>query len=105
MNPRRTSFWLDDLVERGLDDLAPRPALPGDVRADVCIVGAGFTGLWTAVSVLSREPDARVVVLEREFAGFGASGRNGGWALFSAASGICSAWPGALSCSVSAGSA
>ncbi|WP_233551073.1 NAD(P)/FAD-dependent oxidoreductase [Amnibacterium setariae] len=76
---RSTSFWLDDLAERGIDDLAPRPALPGDVAADVCIVGAGFTGLWTAVSVLEREPDARVVVLEREFAGFGASGRNGGW--------------------------
>jgi glycine/D-amino acid oxidase-like deaminating enzyme len=78
-DPRSVSFWLDDLVVQGLDDLAPRPALPGDVAADVCIVGAGFTGLWTAVSVLQREPDARVVVLEREFAGFGASGRNGGW--------------------------
>jgi glycine/D-amino acid oxidase-like deaminating enzyme len=78
-DPRSVSFWLDDLAVQGLDDLAPRPALPGDVAADVCIVGAGFTGLWTAVSVLEREPDARVVVLQREFAGFGASGRNGGW--------------------------
>jgi glycine/D-amino acid oxidase-like deaminating enzyme len=77
---RSVSFWLDDLVEQGLDDLTPRPSLPGDVHADVCIVGAGFTGLWTALSVLEREPDARVVVVEREFAGFGASGRNGGWA-------------------------
>jgi glycine/D-amino acid oxidase-like deaminating enzyme len=73
------SFWLDDLVAKGLDDLAPRPSLPGDVAADVCVVGAGFTGLWTAVSVLEREPGAKVVVLEREIAGFGASGRNGGW--------------------------
>lgn len=79
-DPRRVSFWLDDLVTKGIDDLAPRPALPGDVAADVCIVGAGFTGLWTAVSVLEREQDARVVVVEQEFAGFGASGRNGGWA-------------------------
>jgi glycine/D-amino acid oxidase-like deaminating enzyme len=77
---RSVSFWLDDLAAKGLDDLAPRPALPGDVAANVCVVGAGFTGLWTAVSVLEREPDARVVVVEREFAGFGASGRNGGWA-------------------------
>jgi glycine/D-amino acid oxidase-like deaminating enzyme len=77
-DPRR-SFWLDDLVAKGLDDLAPRPSLPGDVAADVCVVGAGFTGLWTAVSILEREPDARVVVVEREIAGFGASGRNGGW--------------------------
>ncbi|MGN6445644.1 NAD(P)/FAD-dependent oxidoreductase [Amnibacterium sp.] len=73
-------FWLDDLVAQGIDDLAPRAALPGDVTADVCVVGAGFTGLWTALSVLEREPHARVVVVEREFAGFGASGRNGGWA-------------------------
>ena len=79
-DPRAVSFWLDDLAEKGLDDLAPRPSLPGDLAADVCIVGAGFTGLWTAVSVLEREPSARVVVVEREFAGFGASGRNGGWA-------------------------
>ena len=79
-HPRSVSFWLDDLVTKGLDDLAPRRALPGDVPADVCVVGAGFTGLWTAVSVLEREPDARVVVVEREVAGFGASGRNGGWA-------------------------
>lgn len=77
--PRDTSFWLDDLVERGLDDLAARPALRGSVTADVCVVGAGFTGLWTAVEVLEREPSARVVVVEQEFAGFGASGRNGGW--------------------------
>ncbi|GAA2748432.1 NAD(P)/FAD-dependent oxidoreductase [Amnibacterium kyonggiense] len=78
-DPRSVSFWLDDLAATGFDDLAPRATLPGDVAADVCIVGAGFTGLWTAVSVLEREPDARVVVVEREFAGFGASGRNGGW--------------------------
>ncbi len=77
--PRDTSFWLDDLVERGIDDLAPRPALTADVTADVCVVGAGFTGLWTAVEVLEREPSARVVVVEQAFAGFGASGRNGGW--------------------------
>jgi glycine/D-amino acid oxidase-like deaminating enzyme len=78
-DPRSVSFWLDDLAAKGIDDLAPRPALPGDVAADVCVVGAGFTGLWTAVSILEREPSARVVVVEREFAGFGASGRNGGW--------------------------
>ena len=57
---RSVSFWLDDLAAKGLDDLAPRPALPGDVSADVCVIGAGFTGLWTAVSVLEREPSARV---------------------------------------------
>jgi glycine/D-amino acid oxidase-like deaminating enzyme len=58
---------------------APRPPLPGDRDADVAIVGAGFTGLWTAYYLLAADPTLRVVVLEAEVAGFGASGRNGGW--------------------------
>ena len=71
------SYWHDTLVPG--DDLRPRPPLAGDLDADVAIVGAGFTGLWTAHSLLRADPHARVVVLERETAGFGASGRNGGW--------------------------
>jgi glycine/D-amino acid oxidase-like deaminating enzyme len=58
---------------------AHRPPLPGDRDADVCIVGAGFTGLWTAYYLKREQPDLRIVMLEKEFAGFGASGRNGGW--------------------------
>jgi glycine/D-amino acid oxidase-like deaminating enzyme/pimeloyl-ACP methyl ester carboxylesterase len=58
---------------------APRPPLPGGADADVCIVGAGFTGLWTAYYLSRAEPALRVIVLESDFAGFGASGRNGGW--------------------------
>lgn len=63
-----------------------RAALPGDTEADVAIIGGGLTGLWTAYSLLLLEPSLRVVVLEREHVGFGASGRNGGWcsALFPA---------------------
>lgn len=60
--------------------LVPRERLRGHVDADVCIVGAGFTGLWAALAILEAEPSCRVVVLEAELAGFGASGRNGGWA-------------------------
>ncbi len=60
-------------------DWTPRPALEGDVEADVAIVGAGFTGLWTAYYLTVAEPSLRVVVVESEVAGFGASGRNGGW--------------------------
>jgi glycine/D-amino acid oxidase-like deaminating enzyme len=60
--------------------LARRGALEGDQVADVAIVGGGFTGLWTARELLVREPGLRVVVLESETCGFGASGRNGGWA-------------------------
>jgi glycine/D-amino acid oxidase-like deaminating enzyme len=71
------SYWHDSL-EPG-DTLEPRPALTADGSADVAIVGAGFTGLWTAYSLLRADPTIRVVVLERETAGFGASGRNGGW--------------------------
>lgn len=68
------SFWWQQL---GLP--TPRPALPGSLDADVCIVGGGFTGLWTAYYLKRLKPGARVVVLEQRFAGFGASGRNGGW--------------------------
>jgi glycine/D-amino acid oxidase-like deaminating enzyme len=71
------SYWHDSL-EPG-DDLSPRAALPGDRDADVVVVGAGFTGLWTAYYLLRAAPDLRVIVLEADTAGFGASGRNGGW--------------------------
>ena len=59
---------------------------PGDIvplttteRADVCIVGGGFTGLWTALSIKRLGPGTDVVLIEREYCGAGASGRNGGW--------------------------
>jgi glycine/D-amino acid oxidase-like deaminating enzyme len=60
-------------------DLTQRAALDGDTEADVAIVGGGLTGLWTAWYLLERDPALRIVVLEKEIAGFGASGRNGGW--------------------------
>jgi glycine/D-amino acid oxidase-like deaminating enzyme len=72
---RAYSFWLETAGE----ELAPRPSLPGPVEADVAILGAGFTGLWTAYYLLAQDPSLKVVVLEAEIAGFGASGRNGAW--------------------------
>lgn len=57
----------------------PRPPLPGDRDADVCIVGAGYTGLWTAYYLKQLDPGLRITLLEAHFAGYGASGRNGGW--------------------------
>jgi glycine/D-amino acid oxidase-like deaminating enzyme len=57
----------------------PRPPLPGPAETDVAIVGAGYTGLWTAYYLKRARPSLRIVVLEAEQAGFGASGRNGGW--------------------------
>ncbi|MFC0863114.1 NAD(P)/FAD-dependent oxidoreductase [Sphaerimonospora cavernae] len=68
------SFWY-----RSLGVPEPGEPLDGDLQADVAIVGAGYTGLWTAYYLKKAEPHLRVVVLEKEFAGFGASGRNGGW--------------------------
>ena len=69
------SFWHDTLPH----PVIPRPPLPGDREADVAIVGAGYTGLWTAYYLKKADPSCRIVVLESEYAGFGASGRNGGW--------------------------
>ncbi len=79
---RRLSLWHDTAD----DDFTPRPALGGDLEVDVAVVGAGYTGLWTAYYLALADPTLRIVVLEREVAGFGASGRNGGWcsALFPA---------------------
>jgi glycine/D-amino acid oxidase-like deaminating enzyme len=59
--------------------LTPRAPLAGDTDADVAIIGGGLTGLWTAWYLRQREPAAKIVVLEKDIAGFGASGRNGGW--------------------------
>src|SRR3954451_25232011 len=72
---RSRSFWLETLG----DPYDPRPSLSGDISADVAIVGAGYTGLWTAYYLTEADPWLRVIVLEAETAGFGASGRNGGW--------------------------
>jgi glycine/D-amino acid oxidase-like deaminating enzyme len=78
------------------DPLEPRTPLPGSIDVDVAIVGAGFTGLWTAYYLAERDPSLRVVVLERDVAGFGASGRNGGWlsALFPAGRDKLASLPG-----------
>jgi len=70
------SLWLETCG----DDLAPGAPLARDIEVDVAIVGAGFTGLWTAYYLSEARPDLTIAIVEREIAGFGASGRNGGWA-------------------------
>ncbi|MGW5152327.1 NAD(P)/FAD-dependent oxidoreductase, partial [Rhodococcus koreensis] len=70
-------LWHEDRGERANRRRKP---LPGSTEADVAIVGAGFTGLWAPYYLLQADPSLKVVLLEREFTGFGASGRNGGWA-------------------------
>jgi len=72
-------YWLD---EDPLEPL-PHPTLIGNVTTDVCIVGAGYTGLWTALLAKEQNPDREVVVLEQRETGAGASGRNGGFCSYS----------------------
>ncbi|MFE4515930.1 NAD(P)/FAD-dependent oxidoreductase [Kitasatospora sp. NPDC056783] len=70
----QVSFWYaaDGVPEAG-------PGLPGDRDVDVCVVGGGYTGLWTAYYLKKAAPLLRIAVLEQRFCGYGASGRNGGW--------------------------
>jgi len=86
------SLWLDEALVADAGGAAP--ALEGDVRADVCIVGGGYVGLWTALELRERDPGIDVVVVEADVCGGGASGRNGGfvlswWAKFKTLRALC----------------
>jgi glycine/D-amino acid oxidase-like deaminating enzyme len=72
-------FWLEQALAAEPDAPSCAP-LAGTVRADVCIVGGGFLGMWTALEISEQAPDASIVLLDAQGCGFGASGRNGGWA-------------------------
>ena len=71
----RACYWFEGLP----GDPPVRPCLQEALEADVAIIGAGYTGLWAAYHLKRLDPDLSVVILEAEHAGFGASGRNGGW--------------------------
>jgi glycine/D-amino acid oxidase-like deaminating enzyme len=76
--PALPPWWLDEaLAAEG--DAPEAPPLEGEERADVAVVGGGYTGLWTALALKEREPSARVAVVEAEVCGWGPSGRNGGF--------------------------
>ena len=69
------SYWQETI------DVSPAPPLEGDETCDVAIVGAGFTGLSTAIALKQAHPELHITILERGVAGHGASGRNGGFAM------------------------
>jgi putative aminophosphonate oxidoreductase len=88
--PPVRSLWLEEALS-GADDA---PALEGHERADVCIVGGGYTGLWTAIRLKEQDPALDVVIVEGDVCGGGASGRNGGfvlswWAKFGSLKKVC----------------
>ncbi|MGF6629833.1 glycine/D-amino acid oxidase-like deaminating enzyme [Pseudomonas frederiksbergensis] len=72
---RTISLWMDQLDE----PMLARPALEQDLDVDVAIIGAGYTGLWTAYYLKRLAPGLNIAIVEAQTAGFGASGRNGGW--------------------------
>jgi glycine/D-amino acid oxidase-like deaminating enzyme len=91
---RRSVYWLDDP-----DRPATLPPLTGRLDADLVVVGGGYTGLWTALRAVEREPGRRVVVLEAGACGYEASGRNGGFAAASLTHGFANGlerWPDEL---------
>ncbi|MET9321892.1 FAD-binding oxidoreductase [Streptomyces sp. NPDC003038] len=88
------SYWLDDPGKP-----APRPALTGDERCDLLVIGGGYSGLWTALLAKERDPARDVVLIEGHEAGWAASGRNGGFCAASLTHGLANGlarWPGEL---------
>lgn len=82
--PKNWEILRNKCLWMGFDEYRPNAPLNVRERADLAIIGGGFTGLWTAYQALKRNPGLRVAVLEREVIGYGASGRNGGFAMTTA---------------------
>ena len=83
--------WLREAIAPGEEDC---PALEGDLRADICIVGGGYAGMWTALELKRRQPSLDIAIVEADICGGGASGRNSGmvlsqWAKFQALESFC----------------
>jgi len=87
----KRSLWLEEIAS----ELNPLPSLEGNHVADVAIVGGGFVGLWTALQIVEQEPGCKVIIIERDICGGGASGRNGGF--------VMSWWPKISSLSAQCG--
>lgn len=77
-NPKKhRSFWLEEIA----GDAPDAPALVGEHKADVTIIGGGFVGLWTAIRIKQAASGTKVILIEKDICGSGASGRSGGFAL------------------------
>ncbi len=76
----RSSLWMQEALDAEEGHAAAEP-LAGPTNADICIVGGGYTGLWTALTIKERDPSVEVVLLEASICGAGASGANGGFAM------------------------
>ncbi|MFQ6555934.1 FAD-dependent oxidoreductase [Pseudomonas sp. Lb2C1-1] len=87
----KRSLWLEEISS----ELTPLPSLEGNHVADVTIVGGGFVGLWTALQIVELDPECKVIIIERDICGGGASGRNGGF--------VMSWWPKISSLSAQCG--
>jgi len=70
-------FWMQELTE----GLTPTEPLNNDIDVDIAIIGGGYVGLWTALQIIEKSPKSKVVVLEKDICGSGASGRNGGFVM------------------------
>lgn len=75
--PLKASYWMESIEH----DVSPPAPLTGKHKVDVLIIGGGFVGLWTALSIKQMEPQARVMLVEQDVCGGGASGRNGGFVM------------------------
>ena len=73
----RRAFWLEELG----DELQAGESLSSDIHADIAIIGGGYVGLWTAIQIVEKSPESKVVILEKDICGGGASGRNGGFVM------------------------
>ncbi|WP_202798473.1 NAD(P)/FAD-dependent oxidoreductase [Marinobacterium stanieri] len=75
--PLKRCHWMNQIEP----EVRPENVLQGELETDVAIIGGGFVGLWTALQIKQLEPDTRVIVLEQDVCGGGASGRNGGFVM------------------------
>lgn len=102
-NVKTIPYWLDDPARP-----QALPPLNENIRTDLCIIGGGFTGLWTALLAKEETPDREVVLIEGDFVASGASGRNGGFVSASLTHGFSnglSRWPGEMQTLVKLGHA